>query len=395
MSHDRVPFNVPFRTGRESTFMEQALANAHLSSDGPFTARCKAWLEERTQAPAALLTHSATAALEASAILIDVGPGDEVIMPSFTFVTTATAFLLRGATPVFVDVREDTLNIDETAVAAALTPSTKGIVAVHYAGVACDMESLKATARDSGVPLVEDAAQAIMSTVDGCPLGSIGSLGALSFHETKNVTCGEGGALLVGDPALVERAEIVRDKGTNRKQFLRGQVDKYSWLDLGSSFAMSEVSAAFLWAQLLDAEEITKRRVAIWNRYHDAFERLEVEGRVRRPIVPADCEHNGHLYYLLVPDIETRSAILNRLNRAGVNAVFHYVPLHSSQAGRRYGRAEGDLPLTTELSQRLFRLPLWPGMDDDLVDSVITEVFAAVTDIVEERGSSVFMPDRN
>jgi dTDP-4-amino-4,6-dideoxygalactose transaminase len=388
MGDSHIPFNRPYRTGRESAFMEEALANAHLSSDGPFTHRCKEWLEERTGTDTALLTHSATAALEAAAILTNAGPGDEVVMPSFTFVTTATSFLLRGATPVFVDIREDTLNIDEDAVAAAIGPATKAIVAVHYAGVGCDMDALGRLAADAGIPLVEDAAQAVMATRDGKPLGGIGALGALSFHETKNVTCGEGGALLVNDPELSERAEIIRDKGTNRKQFFRGQVDKYSWVDLGSSFAMSELSAAFLWAQLAEADAITDRRLAIWQRYHDAFEELEVDGRARRPVVPAECSHNGHLYYLLVPDLETRSSVLRTLNERDVNAVFHYVPLHTSKAGMRYGRTSGDLSRTTDLSERLVRVPLWAGMPDDDVDRVIAEVRAAVTKTVPEHALS-------
>jgi dTDP-4-amino-4,6-dideoxygalactose transaminase len=388
MTDEHIPFNKPYRTGQESRFIEEALVNAHLSADGPFTQRCKEWLEQRTGTRAALLTHSATGALEAAAILTEVGPGDEVVMPSFSFVTTATSFLMRGATPVFVDIREDTLNVDEQAVAAAIGPATKAIVAVHYAGVGCDMETLTSIAADAGVPLVEDAAHAIMSEVDGQPLGAIGTLGALSFHETKNVTCGEGGALLVNDPRLVERAEIVRDKGTNRKQFFRGEVDKYTWLDLGSSFGMSELAAAFLWAQLLEAEDITARRLAIWDRYQAAFEELEAEGRARRPIVPDGCAQNGHLYYLLVPSLEARTAVLRALNERDVNAVFHYVPLHSSEAGLRYGRTAGDLSRTTELSERLLRLPLWTGMSEAEVDRVIDAVRAAITASVPQHALS-------
>jgi dTDP-4-amino-4,6-dideoxygalactose transaminase len=388
MTDQHIPFNKPYRTGQESRFIEEALVNAHLSADGPFTQRCKQWLEERTGTRSALLTHSATGALEAAAILTEVGPGDEVVMPSFSFVTTATAFLMRGATPVFVDVREDTLNLDEQAVAAAIGPATRAIVAVHYAGVACEMDALASIADEAGVPLVEDAAHAIMSEVDGQPLGAIGALGALSFHETKNVTCGEGGALLVNEPRLVERAEIVRDKGTNRKQFFRGQVDKYTWLDLGSSFGMSELAAAFLWAQLLEAENITARRLAIWDRYQAAFEELEAEGRARRPIVPPSCSHNGHLYYLLVPTLDDRAAVPSDLNKRDVNAVFHYVPLHSSEAGRRYGRTAGDLRRTTELSERLLRLPLWTGMSEEEVDRVIDAVRAAITQRVPQHALS-------
>jgi dTDP-4-amino-4,6-dideoxygalactose transaminase len=388
MTDEHIPFNRPYRTGQESRFIEEALVNAHLSADGPFTERCKEWLEQRTGTRSALLTHSATGALEAAASLTDVGPGDEVVMPSFSFVTTATSFLMRGATPVFVDIREDTLNVDEQAVAAAIGPATKAIVAVHYAGVACEMGTLSSIAADAGVPLVEDAAHAIMSEVDGQPLGAIGALGALSFHETKNVTCGEGGALLVNDPRLVERAEIVRDKGTNRKQFFRGQVDKYTWLDVGSSFGMSELAAAFLWAQLLEAEDITARRLAIWDRYQAAFEELEADGRARRPIVPGGATHNGHLYYLLLPSLEARTAVLGALNERDVNAVFHYVPLHSSEAGRRYGRTHGDLTHTTELSERLLRLPLWTGMSEAEVDRVIDAVRGSITDRVPQQGLS-------
>ena len=388
MTPEHIPFNAPYRTGQEASLMEEALENLHLSADGPFTERCKAWLEERTGTHTALLTHSATAALEAAAIVSDCGPGDEVLMPSFTFVTTATSFALRGATPVFVDIREDTLNIDVEAVAAAIGPTTKAIVAVHYAGIGCDMDALTQLAADAGVTLIEDAAQAIMSERDGRPLGAIGSLGALSFHETKNVTCGEGGALLVNDPELAERSEIVRDKGTNRKRFFRGEVDKYTWVDLGSSFGMSDLNAAFLWAQLTEAEAITTRRLAIWSRYHKAFDELEHEGRARRPVVPAGCVHNGHLYYLLMPSPEARSTVLRELNERGINAVFHYVPLHSSDAGRRFGRAAGDLSRTTSLSERLLRLPLWPAMSETQVELVVDGVLAAVTEAVPQQALS-------
>jgi dTDP-4-amino-4,6-dideoxygalactose transaminase len=383
-----IPFNKPYRTGRETRCIEEALANAHLSSDGPFTERCKAWLEQRTGTRAALLTTSATAALEAAAILTDVGPGDEVLMPSFTFVTTPTSFLLRGATPVFVDIREDTLNLDEEQVAAAIGPATKAIIAVHYAGVACDMAALTAIAADAGVTLIEDAAHAIMAETDGQSLGTIGALGALSFHETKNVTCGEGGALLVNDPGLVERSEIVRDKGTNRKQFFRGEVDKYTWVDLGSSFGMSELNAAFLWAQLLEAEDITARRLAIWHQYDAAFEDLEGRGLVRRPVVPSGCIHNGHLYYLLMPTHRHRGEVLRALNENNINAVFHYVPLHSSAAGRRYTRSVGDLARTTDVSERLLRLPLWAGMSGAQVRRVIDSVHEAVTRAVPKQALS-------
>jgi dTDP-4-amino-4,6-dideoxygalactose transaminase len=360
-----IPFNKPFLTGRELEYIEQAHANGHLSGDGAFTKRCHAWLETTTGCRKALLTHSCTAALEISALLLDLQPGDEVIMPSFTFVSTANAVVLRGAVPVFVDVRPDTFNLDERLIEAAITPRTKAICAVHYAGVGCEMDAIVALARKHGLRVVEDAAQGILSTYRGRPLGSIGDLGALSFHETKNVICGEGGALLINDPAYAERAEIIREKGTNRSQFFRGQVDKYTWVDVGSSFLPGEVSAAFLAAQLEEAEAITRRRMAIWGRYHSWAEPFEQRGLVRRPIVPAHCVHNAHMYYLLLPSLERRTAFIARLKSAGVGAVFHYVPLHASPAGRRFGHGD-DLPITDDVADRLVRMPLWPGLEDQL-----------------------------
>jgi dTDP-4-amino-4,6-dideoxygalactose transaminase len=374
---DPIPFNRPYATGDEAASISEATARGQLSADGHFTQLCEGWLRERTGAAVVVLTHSCTGALELAALLSGVGPGDEVIMPSYTFVTTASAFALRGATPVFVDIRPDTLNLDETQVADAVGPRTKAIVPVHYAGVGCEMDALQAIAADSGLLLVEDAAQGVMADYRGRALGGIGHLGALSFHETKNLTCGEGGALLVNDPALVAEAEIVRDKGTNRSQFFRGQVDRYTWVSLGSSFGLSELNAAFLWQQLRHADDITARRLAAWTRYHEHFEELEVGGELRRPVVP-DRSHNAHMYYLLLEDRPTRDRLLQALGQAGINAVFHYVPLHTSPVGARIGRTHGDLIHTDDLSGRLLRLPLWTGISDADIDRTAETVFAAL-----------------
>lgn len=361
-----IPFNRPYLVGRELEYIAAAHQNGHLSGDGPFTKRCHAWLQERTGASHALLTHSCTAALEMAALLLDLEPGDEVIMPSYTFVSTANAFVLRGAVPVFVDIRPDTLNIDERLIEAAITPRTKAICVVHYAGVACEMDEILDIAERHGLRVVEDAAQAIMSTYKGRPLGALGDFGALSFHETKNIVSGEGGALLCRDRQTGERAEIIREKGTNRSRFFRGQVDKYTWVDVGSSFLPGELTAAFLAAQIEAAEDITRRRLAIWDRYHAWAAPHEAAGRVRRPIVPAHCTHNAHMYYLLLPSLESRQAFIAALKAQGIGAVFHYVPLHSSPAGLEFGRAHGELGVTTSLSERLVRLPLWLGVEEHL-----------------------------
>src|SRR5688572_4057126 len=349
-------------TGRELSYIAQAHANHRLAGDGPFTAQCSRWLEERTGARKALLTHSCTAALEMAAILAGIAPGDEVIMPSFTFVSTANAFVLRGGVPVFVDVRPDTLNLDETLIEGALTPRTKAIVPVHYAGVGCDMEPILELARRRDLVVIEDAAQGLMTRHRGRSLGAIGALGAVSFHETKNVISGEGGALLVNDERLIERAEIVREKGTDRSRFFRGEVDKYSWVDIGSSYLPGEIIAAFLWAQLEEAEAITARRVELWRRYHARLEPCERAGRIRRPVIPPGCEHNAHLYYVLLPDRARRDRLIERLRSRGIAALFHYVPLHSSFAGRRYARVSGTMTHTERAGDCLLRLPLWLGM---------------------------------
>jgi len=336
-----------------------------LAGDGPFTKRCHAWIEAKTGCAKALLTHSCTAALEMAALLLDIQAGDEVIMPSYTFVSTANAFVLRGGVPVFVDIRPDTLNIDEKLIEAAITRRTKAIVPVHYAGVACDMDPIIEMAREYKLMVVEDAAQGMMASYKGRSLGSIGDLGCLSFHETKNVISGEGGALLVNNPKLVERAEIIREKGTNRSQFFRGQVDKYTWVDVGSSYLPGEIIAAFLWAQLEEAQPITKRRLDIWANYHAAFKELEVAHRLRRPILPDTCQHNAHMYYLLLKDLEDRNRFIDQMKQKGVNCVFHYVPLHSSPAGRRYGRTHGSLAVTESVGDTLVRLPIWVGLAEE------------------------------
>lgn len=362
-----IPFNKPYITGRELDHIAQAHANGHLSGNGPFTKRCQAWLEKESGANKALLTHSCTAALEMVALMLDLQPGDEVIMPSYTFVSTANVFVLRGAVPVFVDIRADTLNIDERLIEAAITPRTKAICVVHYAGVACEMDAILSIADRYGLPVVEDAAQAILSTYKGRPLGTIGQFGALSFHETKNIIAGEGGALLCRDEANAGRAEIIWEKGTNRSRFFRGQVDKYTWVDVGSSFLPGELTAAFLAAQTEEAYSITDRRMAIWNRYHAWAEAHEQRGVVRRPVIPEDCRHNAHMYYLLLPSLQARTAFIAALRQRDVSAVFHYIPLHSSPAGLQYARsAAKTLPVTDDLSARLVRMPLWLGLEDHL-----------------------------
>lgn len=360
MTH--TPFNKPYMTGKEIGYIAQAHANQQLAGDGEFTKKCHAWLEEKVGSHRALLTHSCTAALEMAAMLADIGPGDEVIMPSYTFVSTANAFVLRGAIPVFVDIRLDTLNIDESRIETAITPRTKVIIPVHYAGVACEMDTIMDIAQRHNLLVIEDAAQGIMSSYKGHPLGSIGHMGALSFHETKNIISGEGGALLINDGRFAERADIIREKGTNRSQFFRGQVDKYTWVDIGSSYLPSEIIAAFLWAQMEEADNITQNRLNLWQYYHQAFGALESAGKLRRPTIPESCRHNAHMYYILLDSFEKRSMIIEKLKVQGVNAVFHYVPLHSSPAGRRFGRMSEDLSVTDSASDRLVRLPMWVGL---------------------------------
>jgi len=359
-----VPFNRPHITGREFDYIREAIGRAHLASDGQFSRRCEQWLADAVGCRRALLTQSCTVALEMAALLAGIQPGDEVIMPSFTFVSTANAFVLRGGVPVFVDIRPDTLNIDESQIGAAITDRTRAIVPVHYAGVACEMDAIMAIADAHALAVIEDAAQALGSTYRGTPLGRFGGLAATSFHETKNVISGEGGALFVNDPGYVDRAEIIREKGTDRRRFSRGEVDKYTWIDVGSSFAPSELTAAFLWAQMEHAETIRQERLSIWRWYREAFAAFEEKGLLRGPHVPSHCEHNGHMFYVLLNDGASRSRVLQALNAGGINAVFHYVPLHTSTAGRRFARTAGPLPHTTSTAERLIRLPMWIGMTE-------------------------------
>ncbi len=369
-----IPFNVPLPAGRELDYLAQAIGNRHLGGDGPFTKRCNAWLEAHTGCRQALLTHSCTAAMEMAALLFDLAPGDEVIMPSFTFVSTANAAVLRGAVPVFVDIRPDTLNIDERLIEAAVTDRTKAIFVVHYAGVSAAMDEIMAIAARHDLFVLEDAAQGIAARYDGRPLGSIGHLGAVSFHETKNLIAGEGGALLINDARFVDRAHILREKGTNRTKFLQGRVDKYTWVDVGSSYLPSELNAAFLLAQLEQVDVIQEARHRAWNRYHRALADLDHEGLLVRPTVPQICSPNAHIYYVLMPSAEARGELLRRTKASGIGTVFHYVPLHDAPAGLVYARRHGDLTHTERLSARLVRLPLWAGLSDESIDTVVAMV---------------------
>ncbi|MCW6037891.1 dTDP-4-amino-4,6-dideoxygalactose transaminase [Spirulina subsalsa FACHB-351] len=370
----KIPFNQPFTTGHEFKYIQQAISNGILSGNGKFTKQCQKWLENYSGCHKALLTHSCTAALEMAAILADIQPGDEVIMPSYTFVSTANAFVLRGGIPVFVDIRPDTLNIDETKIEAAITPKTKAIVPVHYAGVPCEMDTIMAIAKRHNLWVIEDAAQGIMSTYKGKPLGSFGHLAALSFHETKNIICGEGGALLVNYPAWSDRAEVIWEKGTNRTQYFKGQVDKYTWVDIGSSYLPSEINAAFLWAQMEQAETITEKRLRVWQTYHESLTYLELAKKIRRPVVPSSCRHNAHMYYILVRDLQTRISVIDQLKEYKINTVFHYVPLHNSPAGKKYARSFKTLSNTEELSERLLRLPLWLGIEDEHIKNIVEKL---------------------
>lgn len=370
-------FNKPCLVGREIEYIGEAVRGSYLSGNGPFTKRCEAMLEKRLPVKKALLTHSCTAALEIAAHLADLKPGDEVILPSFTFVSTANAFASRDARLVFVDIRPDTMNLDERLIEAALTKKTRVIVPVHYGGVACEMDSILAIAKRAKALVVEDAAQGLFCGYKGRPLGSIGDIGCFSFHETKNLTCGEGGAMTLKGPRFVDRAEVLREKGTNRSKFFRGEVDKYTWIDLGSNFLMSELNAAFLAAQLEAAERVSAARLKIWNAYYRALEPLAKQGRIELARVPAECRPNGHLFYLKTRDTFERARLIRFLKEKGIFSVFHYVPLHRSKAGRKYGRFSGRDRWTTRESERLLRLPLWYGMDPvEDVGTVVRNIFA-------------------
>ncbi|MEG3109269.1 dTDP-4-amino-4,6-dideoxygalactose transaminase [Pantoea sp. T14] len=372
-----IPFNAPPIVGTEIDYMQSAMSSGKLCGDGGFTRRCQQWMEQRFSSKKVLLTPSCTASLEMAALLIDIQPGDEVIMPSYTFVSTANAFVLRGAKIVFVDVRPDTLNIDENLIEAAITDKTRAIVPVHYAGVACEMDTIMALATQHRLFVIEDAAQGVMSSYKGRALGSIGHIGCFSFHETKNYTAGgEGGATLINDASLVERAEIIREKGTNRSQFFRGQVDKYTWRDRGSSYLMSDLQAAYLWAQLEAAEHINQQRLRLWQRYHDALQPLAAKGRITLPTIPADCKHNAHMFYLKMHDQDDRQALINWMKEAEILTVFHYIPLHSSPAGERFSRFFGNDRFTTKESERLLRLPLFYNLSDNNQNTVISSLLS-------------------
>ena len=367
-------FNVPPCTGNEMKYIAEAVASHKICGDGQFTKKCSEWLEERFHAHKVLLTTSGTTALDMASLLCELQPGDEVILPSFTFSSSATAFVNYGARLAFVDVRPDTMNIDETKIEAAITDKTKAILVMHYAGVACEMDTIMDIARRHGLLVVEDAAQGVMSTYKGRALGTIGDFGCYSFHETKNYSMGEGGAVLINNPAYVERAEILREKGTNRTRFFRGQVDKYTWVDIGDSFLPSELNAAYLWAQLEMADAINNDRLASWNAYRTAFDDLEAKGLVELPVIPEGCVHNAHMFYLKCRDLTERTALIRFLRERDILAVFHYVPLHSAPAGLRFGRFAGEDRYTTAESDRLVRLPLYYGLTEEDREKVIAAV---------------------
>ena len=371
-TYNMIPFNIPPHSGKELEYIKQAIDSQKICGDGQFTKKCKDWLMKQTGAVDALLTTSCTHALEMAAILSNIQPGDEVIMPSYTFVSTADAFVLRGAKIVFVDIRPDTMNIDENLIEEAITEKTKALIPVHYAGVGCEMDKILAIAKKHGLYVVEDAAQGVMASYKGRALGSIGDFGCFSFHETKNYSMGEGGALLIKDPAYIERAEIAREKGTNRSKFFRGQVDKYTWVDYGSSYLPSDMNAAYLYAQLEVAEEINQNRLNSWNSYYELLKPLQDDGYIELPHVPKECKHNAHMFYIKVKDLDERTRLIGYLKENGVAAAFHYVPLHSSPAGVRFGRFAGEDVYTTAESDRLLRLPMYYGLEKDSVDNIVT-----------------------
>ena len=371
-----IPFNTPPFVGKELDYMKQAIESKKICGDGEFTKKCHRLLEQQTGCEKVLLTTSCSHALEMAALLTEIKPGDEVIMPSYTFVSTANAFVLRGAVIVFVDIRPDTMNIDETLIEDAITSKTKAIVPVHYAGVGCEMDKITEIAKKHNLLVVEDAAQGVMAYYKDRALGTIGDVGCYSFHETKNYSMGEGGAVLVNNREMHERSEIVREKGTNRSRFLRGQIDKYTCVDVGSSYLPSDMNAAYLYAQLEMAEEINNNRLASWNKYYEAFEELEENGLVQRPFIPDECRHNAHMFYLKVRDIEQRSELIAYLKTKGVAAVFHYIPLHSAQAGLRFGRFHGEDKYTTKESERLLRIPMYYGLTDEEINYVVESVYS-------------------
>jgi len=371
----KIPFNKPYMTGKELHYIADAHSRRHLSGDGFYTNECNNWMSKCAGSSSALLTHSCTAALEMSAILIEIEPGDEVIMPSYTFVSSANAFVLRGAVPVFVDIRPDTLNIDESLIECAISDKTKAILPVHYAGVGCEMDKILEVANKYNLIVIEDAAQGVQSTYKGRPLGGIGDLGTYSFHETKNVISGEGGGLLVNNQIYSERAEIIREKGTNRSQFLRGMADKYTWVDIGSSFLPGEIIAAFLYAQMEEAEAITQRRLYVWDLYHNQLKGLEASGILRRPIIPDECQHNAHMYYILLNSKKARDSLIVYLKEKGIHSVFHYIPLHNSPAGKQYSKSIGELIHTINASDTILRLPIFSELKEEEVAYITSAIY--------------------
>lgn len=369
-----IPFNIPPFTGKEMDYIRQAVENQKICGDGPYTKKCSEWIEQKTGTAKCLLTTSCTHATELAALLADVKEGDEVIMPAYTFVSTADAFVLRGAKPVFVDIRPDTMNIDETLIEDAITPRTKVIVPVHYAGVACEMDTIMDIAKRHHLLVIEDAAQGIMSTYKGQALGTIGDFGCYSFHETKNYSMGEGGALLIKDPKYAEEAEIIREKGTNRSKFFRGQIDKYTWVNYGSSYLPSDMNAAYLWAQLELADRINEKRLSIWNRYWELLQPLREQGYIELPTVPEGCVHNAHMFYIKAKDLEERTRLIDFLKKNEIWSVFHYIPLHTAPAGIRFGEFHGEDKYTTKESERLCRLPMFYSLELDQVDYIASKV---------------------
>lgn len=370
-----ISFNVPTFIGKEQEYLKQAIENNKLCGDGIFTKKCSSWFEKNFHTPKSLLTPSCTHALEMAAILIDIKPGDEVIAPSYTFVSTVNAFVLRGAKIVFVDIRPDTMNIDENLIEQAITGKTKAIVPVHYAGVSCDMEKIMSIAQRHNLYVIEDAAQGVMSTYRGRALGTIGDLGCYSFHDTKNYTMGEGGAILLNNEKFIERAEIIREKGTNRSRFFRGQIDKYTWVDIGSSYLSSELNAAYLFAQLEEAEKINNNRLSIWNYYYRGLEELEQKGLIELPFISEQCNHNAHMFYIKCKDLNERTRLINYLKENDILAVFHYIPLHSSEAGLRYGIFNGVDNYTTKESERILRLPLYYALEASKVEYIVEKIY--------------------
>ncbi len=370
-----ISFNVPPVVGNEIEYIKEAIDKRKLCGDGEFTKKCSEWFENKTGTAKALLTTSCTHATEMAALLLDIQPGDEVIMPSYTFVSTADAFVLRGAKVVFVDIRKDTMNLDETRIEQAITEKTKAIVPVHYAGVSCEMDTIMAIAKNHGLAVVEDAAQGVMSAYRGKALGTIGDYGCYSFHETKNYSMGEGGCLLIKDKAHLEQAEIIREKGTNRSKFFRGQIDKYTWVDAGSSYLPSELNAAYLYAQLLQEEKIRTDRLNSWNKYNQKLKKVADEGKIELPYIPKECEHNAHMYYIKTKDIEERTAFIQFMKENGISCVFHYIPLHTSPAGKKFGRFDGEDRYTTKESERLVRLPLYYGLTDEDHEKICEKIY--------------------